>query len=239
MVIEAPVFRVDAEGSLDEGSFPMSIVQLIILGIAAMIGLATLRLTRVHYGRTPLPEGRGRLAFILAFLIVPPVAVGMLIDPAGSAGLFGGATSVLLYVIILAALTLMMGIGALVARTIAPRRSHRFLQLALLGTEGDPDGVAFDPSLTAALAEDVALVDRNNAAFPRGPGFPAQIDCSGFRDAWDALDAATGTLEGRIADEHRLGVAVSSSATATAEDARSRLDTLRRLAISQGPAWAS
>ena len=44
-------------------------------------------------------------------------------------------------------------------------------------------------------------------------------------------------LEGRIADEHRIGLAVASSAAA--EDARSRLDTLRRLYVDRGQAWAT
>ena len=75
--------------------------------------------------------------------------------------------------------------------------------------------------------------------FPRGHDFPLQIERSGFRFAWDALDAATGKLEARIADDHRIGLAVASSAVATAVDARSRLDTLRRLAGDGGPAWAT
>jgi hypothetical protein len=74
--------------------------------------------------------------------------------------------------------------------------------------------------------------------FPRGAAFPAQIARAGFRDDWDVLDGATRTLEGRIAADHRLGLAVGSGATATARDARSRLDTLRRLAGDQGQAWA-
>lgn len=93
--------------------------------------------------------------------------------------------------------------------------------------------------MTAKLAESVALVDRANAVFPRGHDFPLQIDRSSFRFAWDALDAATGTLEGRIADDHRIGLAVASAAVATADDARSRLDTLRSHAISRGQVWAA
>jgi hypothetical protein len=53
------------------------------------------------------------------------------------------------------------------------------------------------------------------------------------------LDGATRSLEGRIADDHRLGLAVARATTATASDARSRLDTLRRLAVDQGQAWAA
>jgi hypothetical protein len=89
------------------------------------------------------------------------------------------------------------------------------------------------------LVESVALVGRANVAFPRGPEFAAQIDRVGFRVDWDALDAATATLEVQIADDRRSGVGVASSATAMAQDARSRLDTLRRLAGDHGQVWAS
>jgi hypothetical protein len=93
--------------------------------------------------------------------------------------------------------------------------------------------------MTVKLAESAARVDRANAVFPRGSDFPAEISRAGFRDAWDALDAATGTLEGRILDDRGLGLAVASGATAIATDARSRLDTLRRLALDNGQVWAA
>jgi hypothetical protein len=108
----------------------------------------------------------------------------------------------------------------------------------LTGGEADPYDVPFDPPITAKLAESVGLVDRANAAFPRGVGFPTQIDRSGFRGDWEALDGATRSLEDRIAADFRLGLAVASGARVTAADARSRLDTLRRLAVEQGQAWA-
>lgn len=215
----------------------MSLLQLLILAVGAMVGLATLRVVRVQFGRTPLPEGRGSRLFILAFVIVPPLALNALIDP--SAGVLGGAGSVPLFAVLLVALRILMAIAAPIVRVVAPGRSHRLILLALVGSEGDPEDVPFDPPLTADLAETVRLVDKSNAVFPRGREFPVQIDRDGFRFAWDALDAATTTLETRIADEFRLGVAVASRATATAADARNRLDTLHRLALDHGQAWAA
>jgi len=217
----------------------VSLQQLFILAAAGMVLLAVSRLVRVHSGRAPHPEGKGMLLFILAFLLVPPIALEWLINPAAASGQIRGIGSVLIYAAALAGLTLLMWIAARVVQFIAPRRSRRLLLLALVGSEGDPDDIPFDPPVTAKLAESVALVDRANAVFPRGPEFPAQIDRVGFRASWDELNVATGTLEGRIADDYRLGVAVASTATATAIDARSRLDTLRRLAVERGQVWAT
>ena len=93
--------------------------------------------------------------------------------------------------------------------------------------------------MTAELAESVRIVDRANAAFPRGAAFPTQVSRAGFRDDWDHLDGATRSLEDQIAVDRKLGLAVSSGATRVADDARSRLDTLRRLAGDQGQAWAA
>lgn len=217
----------------------MSLLQLLILAMVATIGLAAWRLARVNLGRTPFPEGRVRFLFVLAFVVVPPLALGALIGPAATAGPLRGAASVPLYVVIVAALAILMAIAAQVTRRIVPGRSRRFLLIALIGSDGGSGDVPIDPPLTARLTESVAIVDTANAAFPRGPEFPAQIDRTGFRAAWDTLDAATATLEGRIADESRLGLGVASVARATARDARSRLDTLRSLAVDHGQAWVS
>ena len=216
----------------------MSAQLLLILAIVAMIGLAALRLARVRAGRTPLPERR-RL-FILAFLFIPPIVLGAVLQPGdGAAGPLRGLSAVPLYTVIVAGIALLMGLIALVVRAVAPGRSRPLLLLALVGSEGDPDDVPFDPPVTAKLAESVALVDRANAVFPRGPEFPIQVDRAGFRGAWDALDAATESLERGIADDYRLGVPVASTAKATAADARGRLDTLRNLAVDRGQAWGT
>ena len=216
----------------------MSVQQLFVLAVAAMIGLAALRMTRVHFGRSPLPEGKGRLLFMLGFVIVPPLVLDRLIAPGSTASQIGGAPSVLLYGVILVALAILMWIAALIAGLAAPRRARPLLLLALTGHQADPGDAPFDPPVTAQLAASVALVDRANAVFPRGPGFAAEIQRPGFRVGWDALDAATTALESQIADDNRLGLGAASGARATARDARSRLDTLRRLAVGEGQAWA-
>ena len=212
---------------------------LFLLAIVAMIGLVALRLVRVHFERSPLPEGRVRWLFILAFLLVPPIALAMLIQPPPKADQLGGVAWVPIYAILLALIAFLMGLASLLVRVIPPGPPRRVLMLALTGSQGDPFDVPFDPPVTAKLAESVAQVDRTNAAFPRGVAFPTQIDRAGFRGDWDALEAATTTLEGQIVDDHKLGLAVASAAKGTAEDARSRLDTLHRLAIDSGQAWAT
>ena len=203
---------------------PMS--TLIVLGIAAMAGLATLRVVRFRSGRSPLPDGRGRRLFLFAFVVVPPI-------------LLGGLLAVPMYVVVIGTLAILMWIAAGIVGSIAKGRTGRLVQVALAGREEDPYAVRADVAVTTALAESVRIVDRANAVFPRGPAFPAQVSRAGFRDDWDLLDGATRSLEGRIEDEHKLGIAVFSGATATATDARSRLDTLRRLAGDQGQAWAA
>lgn len=219
----------------------MSLQQLVILTAATtLIVLAISRVLRVRAGRSPHPDGRARLPFLLTFLFLPPVVVEVVVlRPATSAAQLHIIESVLLYLGALVLFMILMGVTALIAREIAPGRWRPLLLLALAGSEPDPNDVVIDPALTPELASEVVLVDTANAAFPRGPEFAAQIDRAGFRVDWDALDAATGTLEGQIAGDHRLGVAVGSKATTTAQDARSRLDTLRRLAVDGGQVWAS
>jgi hypothetical protein len=215
----------------------MPLAQLFVLAVAAMVGLATMRLIRVQLGREPHPAGWVRIPFILAFLVVPPIVLSALIQPAS--GLFGGIAWVPIYVALLVAIAIGMWITAKIVRARAPRRLRPPLLLALVASEGEHLDDGFDPPLTAPLAESQSSVDVANAVFPRGPEFPTQIDRPDFRAAWDALDAATRTLEGRIADDEDRGLGVASSATASAEDARGRLDTLRRFASEGGQAWAA
>src|SRR5439155_5800531 len=91
---------------------PMSLLQLLILAVAAMIGLGALRLTRVHLGRTPLPDGRGRLPFFLAFVAVPPIVLAVLIGMAPTEGLLRGGPSVLPYLAVLAGVWMVMWAAA-------------------------------------------------------------------------------------------------------------------------------
>ena len=217
----------------------MPVLQLLVLAILAMVVLAALRLVRVHLGRTPLPDGRGRLLFLVAFVVVPPLVLGALIQPAGPAGPLRGISSLPVYVGIVAGLVIVMGIVAFAIGNLVHSRSGRLARLALVGVEGDPArDIPSDPPITAQLARDVVGVDRANAAFPRGSGFPSQVDRAGFRADWDALDGATRTLEGNIASERLLAIGVCAKAEATARDARNRLDTLRRIAVEAGQAWA-
>jgi len=216
----------------------MSVPQLIILAVVAMIGIAALRVARVHVGRSPLPAGRARLPFMLAFVIVPPLALDWLVAPGSTASQVSGAPAVLLYGVILLALVVLMWIAAVIVQIVAPGRWRPLLLLALIGREVDPGDAPLDPPVTAQLAASMAAVDGANAAFVRGPGFAAEIDRPGFRDGWDALDAATSALEGQIAVDNHLGLGAASEATATAKDARSRLDTLHRLAAVEEQARA-
>ena len=82
--------------------------------------------------------------------------------------------------------------------------------MALVGGENDQGAVPFDPPLTSELAESLALVNTTNAAFPRGPEFPEQINRPDFRTAWEGLDGATRTLEGQIAGEREHGLEIAA-----------------------------
>jgi hypothetical protein len=221
-----------------ERSFQMPLQQLFTLAVAAMVGLAILRVARVHLGRTPLPEGRGRRLFQLGFLIAPPIALGALVQSTTGWSPAYEAMFVPFYGLILGGLAILMGLLAVAVRRVAPARSRRVLLLALIGSEGEHDDIALDPPVTMKLAESMAVVDRTNAVFPRGPEFPAQVDRADFDSAWEALDVATTTLERRIADDLRLGLGVACAATTTAADARGRLDTLRSISLSRGLAAA-
>jgi hypothetical protein len=202
----------------------MELLQILIVAILAMAALAALRVVRVlRFGRTPLPD-RGRGLFLVGFVLVPPIALW-------------GLTAVPVYVGVIAALAVLMWIAASVLDRLTVRRTGQIVRLALVGSEGDPIDSGATP-LTARLSESIGLVTRANAVFPRGIQFPKQADRAGFRDDWDALDDATRTLETRIADDHRLGLGVSATASTLADDARSRLVTLRRIASDHGQAWA-
>lgn len=215
----------------------MPFLELLVLAITAMAMLALSRVIRVHLGRAPHPEGIARYLFVLAFLFGPPIALGALTQPAGAAsGQVSGVASAPIYGVMLAGLGFLMGVVASVVRLVPPGPSRALVLLALVGSQGDPEEVSSNPALSARLTTSVAQVDRTNAVFPRGLEFPAQVDRVGFRARWNALDGATATLERQIAEDQRLGVAVAIAATAAAKDARSRLDTLHRLAVNQGQA---
>jgi hypothetical protein len=212
----------------------MTALQVFAVAIAAMTGLALLRVARVHLGREALPERR--LLFLLAFVLAPPIVLGALIQPLENQ--LRGVGLVSLYAVMVAGLASLMWLAAVVVRRVASGRPRTLLLIALVGSEGDPTDAQLDPPVTAKLARSMAAVDTANAVFPRGLDFPTQIDRPGFRGAWDALDVTTATLEGQIAADEGLGLAVASAATETAEDARGRLNTLRQLTTDEGRAWA-
>lgn len=212
----------------------MTALQVLVLAIIAMAGLALLRLVRVHLGREPLPERR--VLFLLGFLFLPPIVLGALVPP--GEGQLPGAALAPLYAVIVAGLATLMSLAAMVVQRVASGRPRSLLSIALVGNEGGPTAAQLDPPVTAKLATSMAAVDRTNAVFPRGLEFPTQIDRPGFRSAWDALDVSTAALEGQIAEAEGHGLAVASAAIATADDARSRLNTLRRLTTDEGRVWA-
>jgi hypothetical protein len=131
-----------------------------------------------------------------------------------------------------------MWLAALIIARLTTDRWGMLARLALVGGEADPVDTR-DTPITVGLADVIALVTKANAVFQRGPAFAGEISRSGFRADWDALDGATRTLEGAIAEDHRLGLGVPATATSLAEDARSRLDTLRRFAGDHGQTWAT
>jgi len=211
------------------------LVILVVIAIALPIALAAWRLIRVHGGKEPQPEGWPMRLLMLAAFFAPPIVLQFVL-PASDKTQLDGVTSVIVYVFLLLVLWLVMWTAARLVARFAPVswRSSALLALAGEATLGD---VPFDPPMTEALNDGVALVDARNEAFPRGREFIDQVDRPGFRAAWDALDAATRALEGLIADAMRLRTGVAERATTTAADARGRLDTLRRAATAHGQAW--
>jgi hypothetical protein len=193
-----------------------------------MAALAVSRLVLDHVGRAPHPEGFRRLLVLVAFLFLPPIAFGALIDPA--AGPLPAIATVPFYALVLSGIVVLMWLAAQVARQVVRGRLRPLVLLALVGNKGQDDDVPYDPPVTRKLAASVALVDGVNRLFPRGPEFPAQVERPGFQSDWDTLNAATQSLEAGIADDRRIGLPVASGAAATALDARNRLDTLKRLA---------
>jgi hypothetical protein len=215
----------------------MPILQLTLIAIITMAGLAALRLVRVRSGRTPLPEGRSRLLLLAAFVFVPPLAIAALALAPGTSQV-SAVISVGTYLAILAGVVLAMSTVAEVIGGLFNSQLAQVVRLALAGTDLDPDDIPRNVPLTARLTEILAIVRAADAAFPSGPGFPHESERPGFRSAWDALDRATKTLEEQMAADRKLGFGVAASAQTMAEDVRSRLSVLRRFASRNGQAWA-
>ena len=210
--------------------------QLLIVAVVAMLALAILRVARVQRGLSPLPEGSRRTSFLVGFVVLPPMVLGAILQPPPGGAPLGGIFWLPVYLLILGALKLLMTIVAGLLEGMTKGRTRRLLLIALVGNEGDPDDLPFNPPVTPRLAERMALVDRTNAAFPRGAAFPTQIERADFDSAWDALDDATRGLEAAIADDRQMGLGVATAATAKANDARGRLLVLRGIADGRGVA---
>jgi len=217
----------------------MSLQLQLLLGAAAMVALVAFRLARARIGRTPFPEGRGHGLLVVAFLLVPPLAADWLIDPVARATPLFSAAALPPYLAVVAAVTVVFAVVVRLDTRLRPGHAHRWLRVALLGRDDDPDYLAYDPPATGEMAQLVDRVEHSNAEFPRGAAFPEAVDRDGFRAAWDALDGDTTSLERQLASEHSLGRPVPSEAVAAVADARSRLETLRYLARAHGQAWST
>ena len=173
------------------------VVPPILLFLTALFVLAVIAIARVarfRSGREPLPSGWRAYSLALALLIIPPLVLQAIVNPAQARGDLGGFGSVILYIAFVAALWLLSRLSAPAIARLVPIDRRPLILLALTGRE--PSGaVAFDPPMTGAIADQVALVDARNADFPRGTAFMYQVDLPGFQSNWDALDAATRSLE--------------------------------------------
>ena len=140
--------------------------QLLIVAVVAMLALAILRVARVQRGLSPLPEGSRRTSFLVGFVVLPPMVLGAILQPPPGGAPLGGIFWLPVYLLILGALKLLMTIVAGLLEGMTKGRTRRLLLIALVGNEGDPDDLPFNPPVTPRLAERMALVDRTNAAFP-------------------------------------------------------------------------
>jgi hypothetical protein len=210
---------------------------LIFAAVAAFAALAAFRVLRVRAHRDPV-DGSRRIAGAALLLLAPPLVLQLLFAPVSGTGRVDGIGAVLISVVAFAAVWLVMQLASLVVARLAPPKNRPVLLLAMTGRDTS-NVVPFDPPMTAALADDVAAVDRLNGMFPRGRAFMDQSALPGFRATWDALDEATRTLEADIGDQRRLGLGISEHALETASDARGRLDALRSASGNSGQAWAT
>jgi hypothetical protein len=213
----------------------MSLVVLaVVIAAAVLVLFAVSRVLRVRAGMDARADGWKFWALFAAVLIVPPIALAVLAGPSSGRDDTRVIDAVVAYFAAVGVLAIGMGVVALLIRQFAPAGSQPTLMLALIGREARASDVPVNPAMTPELAASVALVEQRNAAFVRGPGFVEQTSMPGFAADWDALDEATRGLEKLIAERIALGAGVAQSATATAADARSRLETLRQAAAPGG-----
>src|SRR5690349_4767409 len=113
----------------------MPLLQLTFLAITAMTCLAAVRLARLRRGWTPMPEGPGRLLFLTAFVLVPPIAVGIMAHPA-SVNL-AWVELVPYYLGVLGVVVLALNTVAGIVARVAHGPASRVVRLALSGTDLD------------------------------------------------------------------------------------------------------
>ena len=193
----------------------MPFQQLFVLAIAGMVFLAVLRIVRVQTGRTPHPSGKAGLLFPVAFVALPPIR-------ARCADRSWGGGSGALPASRGSRCTKLYHAGRADGRDADRRRGHRrghrteaaatLLLLAFVANEkGRSLRHAVQPARDAASRRDLdARRPDQRRLLPQGDGFRDQVDREGFRGAWDALDEATGQLEGAMAEDVRLGRGVPS-----------------------------
>lgn len=218
----------------------MSLTLIAILTAVAVLALfALMRVARVRAGREARPDGLAMVALVVAALFVPVIAFFMLVGSTPKTGQADAVAASFTYLLSFGLLLVAMAVVASLVARYAPPSVRPTLLLALVGKEASALDVRVDPPITPELRERVALVDTANSAFPRGGAFLTQTDLPGFEAAWNSLDGATRDLESLISASIAAGTGVASVATATATDARSRLETLRRAAAVGGQAWAT
>lgn len=218
----------------------MPIVVLAFLAAAgALAAIAVGRVWRVRSGRDARPDGLRLILVLLAVLIIPPIVLAILAGPPASRGQSPALDAGVAFFVAMILLATGMAVAGMLARRFAPESARANLSIGLTGREPSAYDVKSDPPLTAALQAGVNDVNAQNAAFPRGSAFLDMQTKPGFEAAWQSLDTSTRTLEGQISESLSTGIAVSSIASDTATDARSRLETLRRAAAAGGQVWAT
>ena len=148
-------------------------VLLVITAFLVLGALAVFRVIRVRSGREAQPEGWRMWVLDVAFLIVPPILLQVLVAPKGP-GQMDGVASVLTYGVALILGWLAMWVAAVLAARYAPHRWRHTLLIALSGSDNSA-AVVSDPPMSTALTAEVELVDTRNAAFPRGSAFLDQV----------------------------------------------------------------
>ena len=99
-------------------------LQLFIVGVVSMAGLAILRVLRVRAGHDPLPEGRGADGLhSWASCFIPPLVLGAVLQPPPGGAPLGGIFWVPVYALILGLLKVVMTLAAALVEGVARGRT--------------------------------------------------------------------------------------------------------------------